>query len=169
MGVGTFYQGQTAQADIAQVGRLPHAPAIEYIAEELSDEQMAGLYRACDVVVQPYRGEGFCLPAAEAMASGKPLIVTGRGPVLDYATDETAYLLTSTVVPFDSKRVGEVETVDTPFWASPNQDMLRLLLRHVYEHPDEARERGARAREHVRGRLTWAQAGDCGDATGGAE
>ena len=29
--------------------------------------QMAGLYRACDCAVQPYRGEGFCLPVAEAM------------------------------------------------------------------------------------------------------
>jgi glycosyltransferase involved in cell wall biosynthesis len=29
--------------------------------------------------VQPYRGEGFCLPIAEAMACGKPALVTGIG------------------------------------------------------------------------------------------
>ncbi len=158
MGVGTFYQGQTAQAQIEQVGKLPHAPAIEYIADELSDVQMAALYRACDVVVQPYRGEGFCLPAAEAMASGLPVIVTGFGPVLDYATDETAYLLPYAVVMLGEKRIDNLETVDTPFLVEPDADALRVLLRYVYEHPEEARERRARAREHVRTRSTWAHA-----------
>jgi len=140
MGVGTFYQGQTAQAQIEQVRRLPYAPQIEYLADELSDVPMAALYRACDVVVQPFRGEGFCLPVAEAMASGKPVIVTGYGPVLDYATEQTAYLLPFGIEPCGEKRIGDLETVDTPFWAVPDQNLLRQLLRYVYEHPEEPRE-----------------------------
>jgi glycosyltransferase involved in cell wall biosynthesis/tetratricopeptide (TPR) repeat protein len=155
MGVGTFYQGQTAEAAIEHLRRQPHAPKVEYLAEELTDAQMAALYRACDCVVLPYRGEGFCLPAAEAMASGRPVIVTGYGPVLDYATDETAYLLPYHVVSLGQKRVGEMETVNVPFLAEPDVDALRYLLRHVVEHRDEARRRGARAREHLRARLTW--------------
>src|SRR5439155_256380 len=80
MGVGTFYQGQTAEAQIEELRRTPAAPEVEYLADELSEVQMAGLYQACDCVVQPYRGEGFCLPVAEAMASGRAVIVTGYGP-----------------------------------------------------------------------------------------
>ena len=38
---------------------------------------MAALYAACDCLVHPYRGEGFGLPIAEAMACGLPVIVTG--------------------------------------------------------------------------------------------
>jgi len=38
---------------------------------------MAALYQACDCVVQPYRGEGFCLPVAEHAAS---LRASGGGP-----------------------------------------------------------------------------------------
>jgi glycosyltransferase involved in cell wall biosynthesis len=158
MGVGTFYQGQTAETQIAQLRRDRHAPEIEYIKDELSDLHMAGLYRACDGVVQPYRGEGFCLPVAEAMASGKPVIVTGFGPVLDYATDETAYLLPFCLVKLGQKRIDNLETVDVPFWAETDLDPLRYYMRHVYEQPDEARERGARAREYVRQWLTWERA-----------
>jgi glycosyltransferase involved in cell wall biosynthesis len=140
--VGTIYHCQSALGLIEQVRRMPHAPAIEYIADELSDTAMAVLYRACDAVVLPYRGEGFCLPAAEAMASARPVIVTGFGPVLDYATDETAYLLPYRVVMLGEKRIDRLETVDTPFLAEPDPDALRRLLRHVYEHPEEACQRG---------------------------
>jgi glycosyltransferase involved in cell wall biosynthesis/tetratricopeptide (TPR) repeat protein len=158
MGVGTFYQGQTCEALIEQVRRIPAAPEIEYIPDELTEAQMAGLYRACDCLVQPYRGEGFCLPVAEAMACGRPVIVTGFGPSLDFCTDETSFLLPYRIVRLADKRVGETETVDIPFLAEPAQDALRHRLRYVFEHREEARACGNRAREYVRGRLTWAHA-----------
>ena len=34
------------------------APEIEYLDRELTRRNMAGLYTACDALVQPYRGEG---------------------------------------------------------------------------------------------------------------
>jgi glycosyltransferase involved in cell wall biosynthesis/tetratricopeptide (TPR) repeat protein len=164
MGVGSFYQGQTLERQIERLRRRPDAPEIEYIADELTDAQMAGLYRACDCVVQPYRAEGFCLPVAEAMATARPVIVTGFGPVLDYATDETTYFVPYRVASLGEKRIGELETVDTPFWAEPDLDTLRYLMRQVYERPEEGRERGARAREHVRQRLTWRHAAAIAEA-----
>ena len=42
------------------------------------DDEVAALYRACDVFVLPYRGEGFGMPIAEAMASGLPVLVSNR-------------------------------------------------------------------------------------------
>ncbi len=41
-----------------------------------SDEMMAGLYTAADVLVCPSRGEGFCVPMVEAMACGTPCIAS---------------------------------------------------------------------------------------------
>src|SRR5262249_49081686 len=62
MGVGTFYRGQTAEAHIAEIRAAAAAPEIVYLNRELSDEELAGLYTACDCLVHPYRGEGFGLP-----------------------------------------------------------------------------------------------------------
>src|SRR4029077_8968861 len=42
----------------AAAGALPR---IVLIDDELSTEDLAGLYRACDVLVHPYRGEGFAM------------------------------------------------------------------------------------------------------------
>ena len=44
------------------------------VLEQLTDEQMPGLYASADVYLTTSRGEGWCLPAVEAMAMGKPLI-----------------------------------------------------------------------------------------------
>jgi glycosyltransferase involved in cell wall biosynthesis/tetratricopeptide (TPR) repeat protein len=151
----TFYHGQTAEGLIEQYQRRPHAPEVEYLNQELTAEQMAGLYSACHCLVHPYRGEGFGLPMAEAMASGLPAIVTGLGAALDFCREDHAYLIPARQARFKDKRVGDTETVDYPWWAEPDPDSLRLLLRHVAENYDEAKAKGARAREFIGGHFTW--------------
>jgi glycosyltransferase involved in cell wall biosynthesis/tetratricopeptide (TPR) repeat protein len=150
-GMGSFYRGQTAETLIAEFQRRPHHPAILHLRHELTATEMAGLYTACDCLVHPFRAEGFGLPIVEAMASGRPVIVTGYGPTLDYCTPETAYLVPACEVPLDE----DLDTVAAPFWAEPNQDMLRYYLRHVIENPDAARARGEAARTWIRDNFTW--------------
>lgn len=43
---------------------------------EMSDSELANLYRACDTFVLPTRAEGWGLPLIEAAASGLPIITT---------------------------------------------------------------------------------------------
>lgn len=43
---------------------------------ELSEAELEGLYRGCSALVYPSRMEGFGLPPLEAMARGKPVIVS---------------------------------------------------------------------------------------------
>ena len=91
MGTKTFYRGQTAEAGVAKLREQGYS--VEYIDRDLGEAEIAGLYAACDCLVHPFRGEGFALPVVEAMACGLPVIVTGAGPVLDYATEETAFFI----------------------------------------------------------------------------
>lgn len=155
MGAGTFYQGQTAEHLIAQFKQIANAPDIEYLSQELSIEEMASLYAACDCLVHPYRGEGFGLPIAEAMACGLPVIVTGAGAARDFCSDDRAFLIPVTIVQFRDKHVGDIETVDRPWLAEPDQDALRYLLRYVIEHPEQAKAKAQRAKEYIAANLTW--------------
>ncbi|MBK8798094.1 MAG: glycosyltransferase family 4 protein [Anaerolineales bacterium] len=50
-----------------------------------SDADLAKLYRACDLFVSTSWGEGLGYPALQAMAFGKPVVVTDSGGVYDYA------------------------------------------------------------------------------------
>jgi len=76
-----FFEGKTS------------APAVSILFEDLTDDQMAELYRAADAIVLPTRGEGFNLPAAEALAMGIPVITTGYSGHLDFCNQENAILL----------------------------------------------------------------------------
>lgn len=50
----------------------------------LTDRSMAGLYASCDAFLCASRGEGFCLPVAQAMAAGVPVISTTSGGIGDF-------------------------------------------------------------------------------------
>jgi len=158
IGTQTFYRGQNWESDIRRIQNTPGAPAILYTAEDLAPEKLPGLYTACDCLVHPYRGEGFGLPIAEAMASGLPVIVTGYGAALDFCDPETAYLIPATEKHGTERRAGDLETVEPPWHAEANLDALIGLLRHAYQHREEGRAMGRRAANRIRAQFTWEQA-----------
>ncbi len=95
MGDDTFYKGQTAGETIKQIQADPDAAEVLYLTDELSEEELAGLYTACDCLVHPYRGEGFGMPVAEAMACALPVIVTAGGACDDFCSEENAYFVSA--------------------------------------------------------------------------
>jgi glycosyltransferase involved in cell wall biosynthesis/tetratricopeptide (TPR) repeat protein len=164
VGDKTFYHRQTAEKAIAESQARANAPEIEYLVAELSDSEIAGLYAACDCLVLPYRGEGFGLPVAEAMACGLPVIVTDYGAVLDFCDSGTSYLVPAHVRRFGKNRVGAFETVGEPWLAEPDAKSMCSLLRRVVNSPEESRSKGVAAAARVRSQFTWAQTADVVEA-----
>lgn len=58
------------------------------------EREMAEFYAACDLFVFASRGEGFGLPALEAMAVGCPVVTTDSGGVRQFATPDENCLMT---------------------------------------------------------------------------
>jgi hypothetical protein len=82
-----WFAGKTWHEEIRRMAREADGPAILHIDRHMSEADLAGLYRRADVVIIPYRAEGFVLPVLEAMGCGTPAIVPRFGPVLDYCSD----------------------------------------------------------------------------------
>ena len=125
--------------------RDPDAPGIEVINQDLDLEAMLDLYRDADAMVLPTRGEGLNLPAAEAMAAGLPLIVTGYGGHLDFCDARTARLLRYRLQPSGSH-------LATPgsLWAEPDPDDLAAALRDAAALPEGALPDVPRGRDGAR-------------------
>jgi Glycosyl transferases group 1 len=145
-GTQSHYRGQTANEGIAAVQADPSVAPIEYISEDVPFAEIPALYRAADVVVLPYRGEGFCLPALEAMASGRPVIHNGNGPTSEFVGDDCGWAL-------PSERVGIPEGTNLPELAfdgyvhEVDPQVLAEQLRAVASGSADARaEKGSRAR-----------------------
>jgi glycosyltransferase involved in cell wall biosynthesis len=139
------------QHDPAARARLGAAvegrPDIRLIEQYLDAGTKDALTAACDCYVSLHRSEGFGLTMAEAMYLGKPVIATGYSGNLDFMTPHNSYL-----VDYELVAVGEGAA---PYpthaeWAQPSVDHAAQLMRHVFEHRQQAREKGRRAAADIR-------------------
>jgi glycosyltransferase involved in cell wall biosynthesis len=138
----TFYKDLNISQNLKKLSNRKDLAEVLYIENNFpTSSEMASLYRACDCLVHPYKAEGFALPIAEAMACAKPVIVTGYGACLDYCNEKNAYLLKYNIEKFDKKAVGDLKTIDYPFWAEVEVSDLKSRLREVYENYGMAREK----------------------------
>ena len=115
---------------------------IVLVDRDLPDAEMLDLYRHADAIVLPTRGEGFNIPAAEAMAAGIPLIVTGFGGHMDFCDAGNARLLD-----YSFARAESHLSAAHSHWVEPDQDDLVAALRAevVDRSASAARARRARA------------------------
>ncbi len=137
--------------EYATSGELPRIVLIE---EELSVCELAGLYRACDVLVHAYRGEGFAMPVLEAMACGLPVIVTADGPTDEFSPAEAGWRIRAKRAQFPTDRVDTLDTAGRPWVLEPDQAHLVELLRLAESDPAERRRRG-RTGQIAAQQLSW--------------
>lgn len=155
MGGDSFYSNQNYKEKIIEAANEPNTPQIEYIDEYLTDEMMCGLYNSCDVLVHPYRGEGFGLPVLEAMACGLPVIVTSGGACDDFCNNNNSIKIKSKKVFYKDKRVGDFETINHPWLLEPDYDVLKTLMRQVYNQEIDLNPLTKCAMQFVSGKFTW--------------
>jgi hypothetical protein len=153
-GWNQYIPGFDLEAKIRRTIGLRRTPTI-VASRPVDEDQLVRLYNSCDAFVLPTRAEGWGLPITEAMACGLPVIVTGYSAPLDYLDPDIAYLIpVEKLVPVRDRYFFPGGSA-LGKWAQPDQRALRKLMRHVYENPDEAREKGRRARAEVCARWTW--------------
>ena len=161
-GVGTqgAYKGQTdVIGAIKAFAAAPHAPELLFIDDEVPFQELPALYRAADVLVQPYRGEGFCMPALEALACGLPLVVTAGGPTDEFASDACAWRIPSRRVPLPAGSLPEEFALKGDgFMLEPDVQALAAALKEACD-PGLRAARAASARAHAE-KLGWERVGE---------
>ena len=153
-GAGGVY-GSTDRSNLrtyADAGLLPRTVLLE---DELSGDEMAALYRSCDALVHPYRGEGFAMPVLEAMACGLPVVVTAGGPTDEFCPPEAGWRIRSERTALPEGRVDQMICAAEPWMLEPDRAHLTELLAEVAAAgPDERARRGRAAAGAARA-LGW--------------
>ncbi|MFJ9378781.1 glycosyltransferase family 4 protein [Streptomyces sp. NPDC101455] len=127
-------EGPVAQA----VERYGLEGAVDFV-KGISDAELVDLVRSAEVACVPSLYEGFSLPAAEAMATGTPLVATTGGAIPEVAG-----------------RDGETCLAVPP--ADPGA--LATALSRLLTDPALRARLGAAGRERVLARFTWAKAAE---------
>lgn len=133
----------------ALAGRA-NGPAIILSTHWLTDSELEALHARGDCFVCLSRGEGWGLGGFDAAAFGKPVVVTGWGGPLDYLPANYPYCVPYDLLPtlgdepdaWWGPRPGER-------WAKARVGDAAVLLRHIFEHRDEASEWGHVLQSHV--------------------
>jgi glycosyltransferase involved in cell wall biosynthesis len=154
-GADSVYAGdRSALREWSESGRLP---CLVYLHGELSTEELASLYRACDVLVHPYRGEGFAMPVLEAMACGLPPIVTAGGPTDEFCPPDAAWRIRAQRRDLPEERVDTLRTAGRPWMLEPDADHLAELMLAAADESE--RRRRSRAARPAAERLSWQAVG----------
>lgn len=117
------------------------------------EELIKDFFAKIDCFAFPTHGEGFGLPAIEAMCVGLPTIGTNWSGMSEFIGDERySYPLDYKLVKVphgdwrgypDRMHTGGME------WADADEDQLVEYLREIYKDRDKANAKGKKAREYV--------------------
>lgn len=119
--------------------------------QALTRRQLAGVYTACDLLLHPYRGEGFCLPVLEARACGLPVLATGGGATDALMVGPGAIKLPSVRRPVELPAAH----VAMPWVLEPSPEMAAKLLDEALTRLPELRQQARGFAAAVRTAFTW--------------
>jgi len=130
-----------------------------YVLEgKFSEEQMAGIYRACDGYICASRGEGFGLPLVEASACGLPVVAPRAFSYAEFLTQENSFLFE----PDGFRKIPGGERI-SPWYK--DQEFVHYGDRAIDEFSERLREvrtnspravlRAAALRTRILSRYTW--------------
>ena len=154
-GTQTHYRGQTHGEAVRALAARDDVAPILYVPDEVPADELPLLYRAADVLVAPYRGEGFGLPILEGMACGVPAIHTAEGPSSEFVGDggwavpAGRVQLLGPIGTLTLAGNGYVHEVEVP--------ALVEALRRAAAYPDDRRRRGTAALRQAR-QYSWQRA-----------
>jgi len=134
--------------------RLDHHPKIFFISQLLSASQLEDLHLSCDAFVSTTAGEGNFIPAFNAMAYAKPVIVTGWSGHTEYCRPEYNYLSKYQLRPAHS--MSWCAWNEARFnWADVNILHFRKLMREVYENRAQAKKKAEKGQRFLFKEFSW--------------
>jgi glycosyltransferase involved in cell wall biosynthesis len=134
-------------------------PPIYLVLDMLSRNEVLGLHTTGDCFVSLDRGEGFGLGGFEAGACGNSIIITGIAGALEYAKPEHSYLVNYTLTPVSGMPWSPWYRGDQ-MWAQPDDHHAIELMKYVYAHQNESKEKGKLLRQYIKDELSWDKVSD---------
>jgi glycosyltransferase involved in cell wall biosynthesis len=132
---------------------------------EMTEAQLANLYRACDTFVLPTRAEGWGLPLIEAVVAGLPVITTmhsGHTEFLQHVSDSVlpvAHVMTRIDCAEYCSYYPDSES-DWGFWARPDVGSIVTRMQQALQQEQRLYDLAQRNSAIIRERFSWSQSAE---------
>jgi glycosyltransferase involved in cell wall biosynthesis len=138
-----------------------YMPRIFIKNQKIDEEDMYVFYQESDCFILPSRGEAFGVPYLEAMSMAIPVIASDFGGQLDFISDEVGWLIKIDQLKHLSERLCKINAGYKDLWfCEPSVEDVRKIMRYVFEHQQEVKEKGAKSRALVKEFFTWDKIAD---------
>jgi glycosyltransferase involved in cell wall biosynthesis len=128
----------------------PKDPRIKIVDRVFTPAEMTRFYQVIDCLVFTSRAEGSGLPAREAMATGLPVILTDWSGLSEVCDPNVNYPIKPISIDYPDTRP------DQPgFMARLDVAEIMYWMRYVYEHQEEARQKGKKASQWMQKEWGW--------------
>ena len=123
---------------------------IQFITAALSQNEMDVLFAQCDVYVSLHRGEGFGIGMAQAMALGKPVIVSNCTANTEFCHPDNSLLIPCRRIKVQPGELDNPAYRHVSEWDDPDVTVAADALRRLYQDSSLRRELGAKGRSFIR-------------------
>lgn len=136
--------------DLIKEGRIQFTKGTETIRADIPESTIAEWIKMSDLVASGSSGEGFGMISVEAMACGKPVVIT------DYTTPKELLIDGE---PSPRGKLVDYDTLDIAGYntehALVNIKSLKEGIEYYVKNPNKLKEHGSNGREFVLKHLTW--------------
>jgi hypothetical protein len=131
--------GRGSQALDARISALrARGLDVRYWPVFYDEPEMGRVLRAFDLLLAPFRGEGFGIKLLDAMAAGVPIVAPRFGGPADFLVEGAGYPVAFDLVPMRSGYDAErLRSGRTPMWAQPDPGAVAAALLAAAQSPDE--------------------------------
>ncbi len=151
------YSGHNIQDELHLLYDRPGSAPIYIYDLILPKWEIGRFYTMGNVFVWPSRGEGYGLPALEALASGLPVIASNYSAHLEFLTKNNKPLPGVELIDGKLERYpgGDSIYYHGFHWFTPSVEDLRKKMRKVYENYKDYKEKALKSSEYVRKHFNW--------------
>jgi GT2 family glycosyltransferase len=143
------------------IAAQPRFPRVVWHRDFLSREDLIRLYAEMDILIAPFRGEGFGMKVIDAMALGMPVMMPAFGGPMEFAHTDMYLPIQHHEVPVGPcyDRAHHVLS-DAAYWCEVDLDNFVHQLQRLPYQREALHAIGRRARTHVRSHYSWSAVAD---------
>lgn len=134
-----------------------HANFSMALGDVETKDELAEIYRAGDIYVQPSKAEGFSMTTLEAMACGLVPIINGYGGITGFVDHDNGFIVG------EEKEIdatdGNVALYDWAKWKLISKSKLKSIMRNIFKNRDLLPSKRELCLKTVK-RFTWDKTGE---------
>lgn len=151
------FWGHNIKDELNLVYQSKDAAPVYLYEMDLPKWELPRLYASAHCFLWPSRGEGFGLPALEALASGLPIIASNHSAHLEFLTKDGKPRPGVLLLDGKVEKYVKGDSIYYPGfnWFNPSVDHMRKLMREVYNNYKKYRTAALKSSWDVRQEFDW--------------